>query len=391
MERRATDSPEYGALVQVVRQVRRRWRLRQALRGLGILAIAALATFLLAAVALERVAFAAGAILAARVVLAGLVVGLLALLLLLPLRRRVTDEQVALYLEEHEPSLGASLLGALAASRDAAVSPAFARRTVELALARCQAVENGRRIERRNLTRYSGLLSGTLAAVALLAVVAPPFVRHSARAIFLPLRSAEAAVPYRVTVAPGDVSLPRGADLPVSALLSGFHSDQVELLTRREGDSTFQRMPMLTRPDAGGYELRLLGLNQALDYYVEAGGVRSPVFRATVLDLPYVERLEVELRFPEYTGLPPRLFADGGDIAAPAGTLVRVRAVPTQPVVGGTVQLGNGRSVALVPDSAGALRGEFRVEEPGLYHLQLRQHAAGGATSTPQEAQCEMS
>ena len=34
-----------------------------------------------------------------------------------PLRRQVTDEQVALYLEEHEPSLQATLLSAVEASR----------------------------------------------------------------------------------------------------------------------------------------------------------------------------------------------------------------------------------------------------------------------------------
>jgi hypothetical protein len=380
MERRATESAGYRALVRVVGEVRRRWRLRQALRGLGILAIAALATFLVAALVLERLAFAPGAIMAARVALAVLVVGLLARLLLLPLGRRVTDEQVALYLEEHEPSLGASLVGALSASRDAAVSPAFARRTIEVALARCQAVENGRRVERRSLTRYSGLLSGTLAAVVLLVVAAPPFVRDGARAIFLPLRSADAAVPFRVSVAPGDVSLPRGADLSVSALLSGFASDQVELLTRRVGDSLFQRVPMLTRPDSAGFELRLLGVSSALEYYVEAGDVRSPVFRATVLDLPYVERLELELVFPAYTGLPPRRFDDGGDIAAPAGTLVRVRALPTQPVTGGRIRLDGGRTVTLAPDDSGGLRGEFRVEEPGLYHLELQPHASAEPT-----------
>ena len=43
-----------------------------------------------------------------------------------PLLRRVTDEQVALYLEEHEPSLKASVLGALEAGRSPDLDPGLA-------------------------------------------------------------------------------------------------------------------------------------------------------------------------------------------------------------------------------------------------------------------------
>ena len=43
-----------------------------------------------------------------------------------PLLRRVTDEQVALYLEEHEPTLEAAILGAVAARDAAGADPARA-------------------------------------------------------------------------------------------------------------------------------------------------------------------------------------------------------------------------------------------------------------------------
>src|SRR5690606_29962429 len=135
-----------------------------------------------------------------------------------PLWRRVSDEQVALYLEEREPSLKSSLIGALAAGRSDGISPGLARKTIETAVARCRKIESGRNLEKKDLNRSAGLAAGVLMAALALAFISPTYVRQSARALFLPLRTtaAEAADIMRVEVAPGDTTIARGADLPVS-------------------------------------------------------------------------------------------------------------------------------------------------------------------------------
>ena len=56
-----------------------------------------------------------------------------------------------------------------------------------------------------------------------------------------------------------------------------------------------------------------------IDYFVEAAGVRSPIYTLKVVDLPYVQKLELEYHFPAYTGLEPRKVEDGGDIAVLQG------------------------------------------------------------------------
>ena len=69
----------------------------------------------------------------------------------------------------------------------------------------------------------------------------------------------------------------------------------------------------------------LFDLAGPIDYFVEAAGVRSPTYTLKVVDLPYVQKLELEYHFPAYTGLAPRKIEDGGDIAVLRGTEVRVR------------------------------------------------------------------
>ena len=50
-------------------------------------------------------------------------------------------------------------------------------------------------------------------------------------------------------------------------------------------------------------------------YYVEAEGVKSPVYTLRVADVPYVQKMQLEYVFPSYTGLEKETIDDGGDIA----------------------------------------------------------------------------
>ncbi len=78
-----------------------------------------------------------------------------------PLRRKVSDEQVALYLEEHEPSLQATLLSAVEASQHGRPeSAALVQRVVEQAIEKCAEIDASRRVERLPLRRNGVALAG---------------------------------------------------------------------------------------------------------------------------------------------------------------------------------------------------------------------------------------
>ncbi len=159
--------------------------------------------------------------------------------------------------------------------------------------------------------------AGAFAAVAVVAIalftLGPAFLRHALSALLVVSRSVEAAVPYRIDVTPGNVTVPRGADQTITASLSGFDAEQAALMVRKSPDGPFERMPLIRAENK--YEGMLFDLAGPLDYFVEAGGVRSSTYTLKVVDLPYVQRLELEYHFPAYTGLAPRKIEDGGDIA----------------------------------------------------------------------------
>src|SRR5689334_20770770 len=117
-------------LLEIIREVRNRWRLRLALGTAVIVAVGLVLVLLLSASALQALKFSPAAITTFRLVTIATTIGLLAWWLLGPLRRRVTDAQVALYLEECDPSLESAILSAVDAhaSESSSHSPALVER-----------------------------------------------------------------------------------------------------------------------------------------------------------------------------------------------------------------------------------------------------------------------
>src|SRR5688500_4973779 len=140
MERHAQrPAARRDELTAAIRRVRRRWRLRVALAGLAVVLAATLVALLVGTVVMERFRFSDGAVTWARVVVYVVAAGAALRWLLVPAARRVSDERVALYIEEREPSLGAALLSAIDA-RSAEGSPVLAARLVEDAAERVRAL-----------------------------------------------------------------------------------------------------------------------------------------------------------------------------------------------------------------------------------------------------------
>ncbi len=334
---------------RIVRQVRRRWRLKLVLRGMAVVAAGGLLIFLASAVGLEVLRFRPEAVTVFRAVLWIATVGLLARFVLWPLFRRVSDERVALYLEEHEPALQSRMLAAVESS-PAGRPPRTDLHCaiVERAAEECRRLRYGAHIERSAIRRAGGALAGALAAGFILFLAGPGFLRHGAPALLFPARAAEAVNPYRVTVEPGDTTISRNSDLRVSAVLHGFDSDDVVLFTEGAEGTGWSAMPMIG-DGAGTFDGLLLNVAEPARYHVEANGVRSETFSVRVADLPAIDRLEMEYHFPSYTGLAPRRFEYGGDVAALAGTTVRLVATSTIPSPGAVLFADWGDTIPMRP------------------------------------------
>ena len=381
-------SSNHDDLVRVVRHVRGRWRLKIAMRGSAIVLGAGTLAFLLSAYGLEYFRFSPSAVISFRVLTYVVLAGLAAMFLLRPLLRRVSDEQVALYLEEHEPSLQAAVLSALEAGKEGNVirpdrSAALVRRLVESTIERCWEIDAGRAVERNSLRRSSGMFGAGVLVALLLFLFGPSYLQDGARAL-LPTGSPEAASPYHIDVLPGDATIARGSDQTITALLLGFESEEVDVLLRSSPNAPFERLPLIPQVDSDGYEVMLFDIQDETEYFVQSAGVRSEVFTFEVIDLPYVERLELEYHFPAYTQLAPRVIENGGDIAVLRGTEIRLRAFPTMGTPAGQILFDEADARALTLTEDGAFTMSFEVREEGFYRIELEGPRGEMITASPQ-------
>src|SRR4029078_909252 len=91
-------------------------------------------------------------------------------------------------------------------------------------------LERDGRIEKPRVVRALRVFGGAVVAGLLLLLVGPDGLRDTARALFFPWPTAEAATPVMaVRVVPGNAAVPKGASVDVGASLSGFASDSAEL------------------------------------------------------------------------------------------------------------------------------------------------------------------
>ncbi|MGE3512520.1 MAG: DUF4175 family protein, partial [Vicinamibacterales bacterium] len=376
-------------LIDVIHRVRSRWKMRLALHGVVIVLAGTLLALLLSASSLEALKFSPTAIVGFRIIAFLVFGGLVWIGLVQPLRRRVTDSQVAMYLEEKDPSLQTALLSAVDASSQADAtgaqgpSPRLVEKIVEQAIERCRQLEDGMTVERQNMRRQVMALGSVAAAAALIIALGPAFLRHGLSALLIVSRSAEAASPYKIAVTPGNTKIPRGMDQPVTATLDGFTAVDVSVMMRSQGATEFERVPLTPTEDKKGFEGILFHVEKPLEYFVEANGVRSPIFSMDVVELPTVDRLVLEYKFPGYTGLESRTIDPGGDIAALHGTEVTVKVSPTMATPGGRIVLNENESASLTTQPDGTLVGQFTVSGQGFYRIELEGPQAERVNASP--------
>ncbi len=252
------------------------------------------------------------------------------------------------------------------------------------------AIESGRRVERVPVRRYGAdaRRARRLAAIALF-VLGPAYLRHALSALFIVSRDVEAAAPYRIEVTPGNATVPRGADQTVTAQLSGFDAEQASLHDAQDaGRRRSSALPLL-RGDERQVRRHAVRPRRRRSSTSSRPTASAPKhFTLKVVDLPYVQRLELEYHFPAYTGLAPQKIEDGGDIAVLKGTEVRVRAVPTMSRPADRSCLSDKERIALAPAAEGGspapLTGAFKVDKDGFYRIELDAPSGERVTASPQ-------
>ena len=165
----------------IIQLVRRRWRLRHVLVGLGVVLAMTIAVLWIAAMAMERAGFSEASITWARIVVSVVTIAVGIRWIAWPIARRLTDGKVALYAEERIPSLDGALMSAVEATSDSVVheerTSSLTRGLVDDAVRRLRSHGNGIAVEAPGIRRAGMILAGVAAFGMGVFMLGPDYLR----------------------------------------------------------------------------------------------------------------------------------------------------------------------------------------------------------------------
>jgi len=371
------DIPEisYAKVTSALRSLRRREVAIYLLRGAAVAASIFLSTAIALSIAEARLYLPPAIKLTSIGLMALLVAYIFIRFGTAPLRRKDPELELALRLEELYPEFRGRLVGAIQLWPRRGGNPeGYSVEMIEAVtdqsweiLSKCDV---SRAVRTTPLLRPLLALAAALAVSALVLISFPGEMPAAIARLLKPTAAFVREPRTHISVSPGDTEVLKGGSLDVKLTLSGDIPATASVFTRAADGGTWERMRIDNVRRDSTLSCRIGPLLETIHYYAAAGEVKSPIFRATVIDPPEVLTINLKLSFPEYTGL-GELYRErsSGDITAPPGTRVLIEAVANRPLRSARLVAEGWTRDMRVEDTRASARISVSSEES--YHIEL--------------------
>ena len=299
--------------------------------------------------------------------------------------KRTSIELIAFRLEQRYPELQDRLISSLQLwpelpENKYGYAVGFIVRLVEEASVLLDKVDRSTLLgdELRKFKRASFAIACTFLPLVIMIALFPATFSDSLHAFAHPFERNEQLNPVEITrVSPGDCKILHGDSVDISADVKGPAPLEAALYYRAEAGKWHSMT--LNRSEAHPDEAeeavfagKLQNVKESLKYYVSMADAQSQQYSITVVYKPIIDSLQLELHYPRYTRLPPQpLDANKGNVAAPLGTKVSVRATSSKDVASAFVVFDDETKTRLEAEEPKTLTGSFIVQRSGRYHISV--------------------
>src|SRR5262249_38413636 len=262
-------------LIGIISAVRKRRNLLTVLRGLAITIVVTAAMLVIAGLAAYRFRFNTAALVSLRIIAVLSVIAAVYFALVRPLRRRVSDNQLARLVEEKHPGIDDRFVTAMEFSSEeqrAAFSPVIVDRLVDDADRHARDVSVDEIVPRKRFWQFGGAAAASLALFIAALVFGPKEIQMGIAQILTPQSPVAAANALKLEVKPGTVRVPKGSDQKILAKLLNFNAEQATVFTRKAGASNDQWIGQMMEPAKNNNEFQffIFNIQEDTDYWVES-------------------------------------------------------------------------------------------------------------------------
>ena len=216
---------------------------------------------------------------------------------------------------------------------------------------------------------FSSAAVASLGVLLWLAISGPGFLGYGAGLLWGGLPKGEQQAYYAVKVEPGNRTIRKRSDQLITATLIGFSAPKVRFFGKYASSSQWEQAEMRTQTGGTAYEFLIAGVPESLEYYVEAGGVRSQTYNLKVVDLPNIKRIRVTYHYPAWAGMPDATEDPGGDLRAVEGTTAEVAVETDRPLSSANLLLDDGTRLSLRSAGGNIAAANVPIQKDGMYHV----------------------
>ena len=295
-------------------------------------------------------------------------------------------DAVALALEQANPGLKGRLIAAVQFGR-LELPSGYSRELVNAvetqALTEAARIDFGGVVTFQPLLRSGRRLALALGVVAVLLLIAPGFFGYAYEVYSHPTSRIAPPVGYNLTPVPASTEWVKYRDLTIGGVLQGDQFPDKASIHHRLAGGSWQKSdvnlnqltPIATAAgDSLNFGLTIRQADRSLDYFVQAGDLRSEIQRLDVVDRPRVTGISLSIFYPDYTGLVPlTIDENNGSFSAVVGSRVNLKIETNLPVETAELAYEDGSRQPMSVEGRTALT-SLRVDKSLAYHFELLDH-----------------
>ncbi|MDA7863919.1 hypothetical protein N9Z88_01325 [Akkermansiaceae bacterium] len=291
--------------------------------------------------------------------------------LLQPLRKKITDIQLARWLERRHPEVQERISTSLELAGDPeGISPQLLEELSVEAASDLSLLDPKEEVSNKRVRRSLWPLASLAGVIVLLLAIFPQQMsRLLARAI-VPFSDMGNAEGFRFSFDPGDVEAIEGDEVVLKFSYEGTLSEPLALYTKTESGELLSEtlQPVTSDGDDHEFEYRLHGASRSFDYFARAGKGESDHFSVRVYPQPSLENATVRYRYPDYTGWTDRVADFKNGLNALSGTEVVIKSRFQTGIESARVTIDDSSvgDPSVIPSATGAdFEFTFKIGEPG--------------------------
>ncbi|MEW5796454.1 MAG: DUF4175 family protein [Candidatus Zixiibacteriota bacterium] len=295
-------------------------------------------------------------------------------------------DSVALALESANPELKGRLIAAVQFARmklPAGYSSELIKAVESQVLQKSAHVDFNQVVTFQSLLRTGRNFAVTALVVLGLLAVAPGFFGYALEVYSNPTTRIAPPVAYQLMAVPGSTEWIKYRDITVGGVLLGERFPEKASLHHRLAGGSWQKtefdIKSLTSTatavgDSVAFNLTLRQADRSFDYYVQAGDLRSEVYRVDVVDRSRLTGISLSIFYPDYTGLSPlTIDENNGSFSAVVGSRVNIKIETNLPVATAEMVFeDSSRQPLSVEGRSGTT--SLRVDKSLGYHIELTDH-----------------